>query len=158
MGQSAVLQIGVKNQAGRTVQTLAAADVPVRRKGAFDAVGAVPEGVGRWTGRHVGRRRRQGCSSSQSVVDAVLVVAVVGNYFAEVFGEVQSIPRGAVGAVAELHVEDGCGREALDAAEAVEEGSGEGTVVDRGVEETSLVVLVDEVGDGLPAEDPVAGV
>ena len=84
-------------------------------------------------------------------------VGVVRNELAGMVGGVKSKSTGAFLAFSKFHVEDVVYAIAVDAVGSVEKGIGEGTVADGFVELTPLVVLVDQVGDGLPAEDPVTG-
>ena len=84
-------------------------------------------------------------------------VSIVRNELAGMVGRVKSKSTGTFLTFSKLHIEYVEETIAVNAVGSVEKGSGEGTIADSFVELTPLVVLVDQVGDGLPAEDPVTG-
>ena len=72
--------------------------------------------------------------------------------------DIYLLPTGTGFTPRQLHIEDIVEASALDTLCSVVERSLDGTVVDTSVQLTPLEILVNQVNDGLSAQDPVAGV
>ena len=159
MRVGAVFEVGVEDHSRIASQAFAAADVPEFWLGAFDAESGVPVGGSGGTGGNSNGGRRKSFGSSEHPVGARSgEVGEVWDDNADMPDDVYLLSTGAGLTPGQLHVEDIVDAGALNALSAVVEWNIDGTVVDTGVQLTSLEVLVDQVDDGLPAQDPVVGV
>lgn len=140
--QGAIFKINVEDQSTRASHALAGLHIPKIWQIAFNAVGAIPKGMCRGTGSHVAGSSRYGWSTHQGIVVGIRIIGVMGHQFTEMFREMQLISSGTVHANTHLHVEDRCRRDTLDAMRSVEERTRYRAIVNRSVEQATLIVLV----------------